>query len=140
MTKKNNTSESNINNDAPKLTESQKRYVNIESGNILVSAAAGSGKTSTLAQRVIHLLRDENYSLKEMIILTFTDLAANEMKERIIKELNKVKNDRIKDELKHIDEAYICTFDSFCSQFVRKYSCYSIFSNDFTMLLEVHDF
>ena len=115
------------------FTKDQLEYINTPIGNTLVSAAAGSGKTTTLAARVIHLLKDEGYSLEQLIILTFTDLAANEMKAKIMNALGKEKDPRIIDELKHIDEAYISTFDSFCNKFIKKYSAYSSFPKDFTI-------
>ena len=106
-------------------TAVQKRIIDEPSSNMLISAGAGSGKTFVLTQRVINLLKNKNYKLKEMIILTFTDLAASEMKSRIIDELSKENKQELEDELKHIDEASIQTFDSFCRAFISKYSCYS---------------
>ena len=113
------------------LTKDQQIIYDSETKNMLISAGAGSGKTFILTQRVIHLLRDKNYRLKDMIILTFTDLAAGEMKSRIIKELKKENKQDLDDELKHIDEASIQTFDSFCHDFVTKYSCFSKFPKVF---------
>ena len=99
--------------------------------NILVSAGAGSGKTTVLTKRVINLLKNVGYKFENMIILTFTDLAAKEMKDRIIEALSSEEDDRLKEELKHIDEAHIQTFDSFCHDFVTKYSCYSKIPSSF---------
>ena len=113
------------------LTTTQQRIVDSPSSNMLISAGAGSGKTFVLTQRVIHLLKDKGYKLKEMIILTFTDLAAQEMKTRIIKELKKESRQETKYELEHIDEASIQTFDSFCRSFITKYSCYSTMPKTF---------
>ena len=117
--------------DKPTLTTTQQRIVDSESTNMLISAGAGSGKTFVLTQRVIHLLKDKGYKLKEMIILTFTDLAAKEMKTRIIKELKEENRQETDDELKHIDEASIQTFDSFCRSFITKYSCFSTIPKTF---------
>ena len=113
------------------LTTTQQKIVDSPSSNMLISAGAGSGKTFVLTQRVIHLLKDKGYKLKEMIILTFTDLAAQEMKTRIIKELKKESRQETKYELEHIDEASIQTFDSFCRSFITKYSCYSTMPKTF---------
>ena len=90
-----------------------------ESGkNILVSAGAGSGKTSVLTARVINLL-ENNVHINELLILTFTNAAAQEMKERI---RNKIReNPSLKDEVAKLDEAFICTFDSFALFLVKKY-------------------
>lgn len=98
-------------------TKQQQKAI-IDSGhNILVSAGAGSGKTQVLTERVIHFVRDKNYKLKDFLILTFTKLAASEMKERIRKALI----DEGLDEFKNVDLADICTFDSFALSIVKKY-------------------
>ena len=85
--------------------------------DILISAGAGSGKTKTLSVRVSRLLKEEGLEPSELLILTFTDNAAHEMKERIIKEL-KGNYDRV-DEMY---SAHIQTFDSFSSYLVKKYA------------------
>ena len=117
------------------LSKEQLEIVNAKTSNIIVDAGAGSGKTTVLKARVIHLLKDEGYHLDEMIILTFTDLAAKEIKDKIISALNEalsLKDDPVlRDELDHIDEAMIETFDSFCHDIVRKYACYSEISPSF---------
>ena len=118
---------SDINN----FTAEQKYIYDAKSENMLISAGAGCGKTFILVERVIHLLRDKGYKLKEMIILTFTELAAKEMKERIMKALKKENKQELSQELKHIDEASIETFDSFCHKFVNKYSCFSTLPKHF---------
>ena len=115
------------------LTPDQQNVVTTESKNILVSAAAGSGKTFVLTRRVMHLLKDEGYSLDNMVILTFTDLAAKEMKDRIIKALKAFDDPRLKEELSHIDEANISTFDSFCHKFLIENIVYSSFSKEFNI-------
>lgn len=105
-------------------TKEQEDVIRAKTSNILVSAAAGSGKTYVLTQRVLHLLTKMQYSLKEMIILTFTNLAAKNMRDKITKELkkNRSTNSELDEELKHVSEASIQTFDSFCEDFVKKYS------------------
>ena len=118
-----------MSNDLSRFNDEQKRVINENTSNIIISAGAGSGKTSVLTERVIHLLKDKNYKLKEMIILTFTDLAAKEMKDRIIEGLKD--EPMLEEELLHIDEAAIQTFDSFCHDFVVKYSAYSKISPSF---------
>ena len=115
------------------LTSDQEKVLSLKSGNILVNAGAGSGKTTVLTKRVIHLLKDEHYSLKEIIVLTFTNLAAKEMKDRIISALEKESDENLKEELAHIDEASIMTFDAFCNKFVKKYSAYSILPLNFNI-------
>ncbi|MCR5741344.1 MAG: UvrD-helicase domain-containing protein [Gammaproteobacteria bacterium] len=116
-----------------RLTDSQKMVIALPSSNILVNAGAGSGKTTVLTRRVIHLLKDLSYSLDDIIVLTFTDLAAKEMKDRIIKNLKNENNDRLKEELSHIDEANIMTFDAFCHKFLVQNSAYSIIPSSFNI-------
>ena len=116
-----------------RLTENQEKVLRIKSQNVLVNAGAGSGKTTVLTKRVIHLLKDEGYSLDDMIVLTFTDLAAKEMKDRIIKALKNEKDKRLQDELSHIDEANILTFDAFCHKMLVKYNAYSLIDSTFSI-------
>ncbi len=98
-----------------------------EKGNILVSAAAGSGKTAVLVERVISMLKDKNspVSADELLIVTFTNAAANEMRSRIEKRLDEecrlCPNDTGLLLQKHLlSNAKICTIDSFCIDFVRE--------------------
>ena len=66
-------------------TDEQLRAVKDKNGNILVSAAAGSGKTAVLVERIIRLITDEKESvdIDRLLVVTFTRAAASEMKERI---------------------------------------------------------
>ena len=70
-----------------KFTPSQQEAIEKKGTNIIVSAGAGSGKTAVLSERVLHFVKDEGYKLDEFLILTFTNLAAKEMKDRIRKKL-----------------------------------------------------
>ena len=67
-----------------------------ESGNILVSAAAGSGKTAVLVERVIYLIKEKGINIDKLLIVTFTNAAAAEMRSRIEK--------RIHEEIQATDE------------------------------------
>ncbi len=88
-------------------------------GNVIVSAGAGSGKTSVLTTRISnHLLSDTK--LDEILILTFTDNAASEMKMRIKKALSE--NENTKNLVPLVDSANISTFDAYFSFLVKKYS------------------
>ena len=70
----------------PKFTEDQQKAIDIESTNILISAGAGSGKTAVLTERVLRKIKEGTH-INELLILTFTNKAALEMKERIRKKL-----------------------------------------------------
>lgn len=109
-----------------KATKQQEKAI-FEKGNILVSAAAGSGKTAVLVERVISILKDKtsNISADELLIVTFTNAAAAEMRSRIEKRLDEeCKKNPLDTGLllqKHLlSNAKICTIDSFCIDLVRE--------------------
>ena len=102
----------------PNWTKEQNDAITTEGTNIIVSAGAGSGKTAVLTARVINKLLN-GIKINELIILTFTNAAAKEMKDRIRKEISKY--DNIKDNLELLDSAYITTFDSYTLSLVKKY-------------------
>ena len=85
--------------------------------NILVSAGAGSGKTAILSERVIRKLKD-GVNVNELLILTFTKAASEEMKDRI---RNKIIDNHLDSQLKLLDSSYITTFDSYALSIVKKY-------------------
>lgn len=92
--------------------------INEEGKNIIVSAGAGSGKTAVLSERVLRKLM-QGVHINELLVLTFTNAAAAEMKERIRKKINS--EESLKEEANLIDGAYITTFDSFSLSIVKKY-------------------
>jgi len=99
-------------------TSDQKLAIESEGENIIVSAGAGSGKTAVLTERVIRKLKS-GVNISRLLVLTFTEAAASEMKERIRKAISK--NEDLKGQLDYIDAAYITTFDSYALSIVRKY-------------------
>lgn len=101
------------------LTDIQKLAVNKKDTNIIVSAGAGSGKTTVLKNRVLRILKS-GITIDKLIILTFTNNAAQEMKDRIRKIIND--NPDVHNNLELIDASYITTFDSFASSLVKKYN------------------
>ena len=101
-----------------KWTPEQEDAIKSETQNILVSAGAGSGKTAVLTQRVISLL-NKKININELLVLTFTNAAAAEMKQRIRKAIKKEPD--LKEQLDLLDSAYITTFDSFALSLVKKY-------------------
>ena len=99
-------------------TKEQLEAINKEGKNIIVSAGAGSGKTAVLTERVIRKLK-EGVHINELLILTFTNAASREMKERI---RNSILNDSsLKGELDLLDSSFITTFDSFTLSVIKKY-------------------
>ena len=103
----------------PKWTDEQLQAINTSGKNIIVSAGAGSGKTAVLTERVITKLK-QGIKINKLLILTFTNAAAAEMKERIRKSITKYPE--LKENLDYLDGAYITTFDSFTLSLVKKYN------------------
>ena len=101
-----------------KWTKEQEEAIIKSGSNIIVSAGAGSGKTAVLSERVINKIQN-GIHVNELLILTFTRAAADEMKDRIRKKIGKIPE--FKDELTLLSSAYITTFDSFALSVVKKY-------------------
>ena len=68
-----------------KWTKEQLQAIEDMGSNILVAAAAGSGKTAVLVERIIHKIINEKMDINKMLVVTFTNAAASEMRERILK-------------------------------------------------------
>lgn len=102
----------------PKWTKEQQEAIEKDGSNIIVSAGAGSGKTAVLSARVLHKLKNGTH-IDELLILTFTRAAAEEMKDRIRDLITK--DPELKRELDALDSSYITTFDSFALSVVKKY-------------------
>ena len=100
-------------------TEEQKRAIEATGSNVIVSAGAGSGKTFVLKSRVQRKVINET-TVDKLIILTFTNAAAQEMKDRIRKVI--LNTPEAKDQLDKVESAYITTFDSFAQSLVKKYN------------------
>ena len=109
-------------------TKDQEKVINVRDRSILVSAAAGSGKTAVLSQRILSRLLDKNNKtdIDRFLVLTFTNAAAAEMKSRIYELIEGYVNDNPHDahmrrQLSLIANAQITTIDSFCMNIVRNY-------------------
>lgn len=98
-------------------TKDQELAINEDGTNIIVSAGAGSGKTAVLSERVLQKVLS-GVHIDELLIMTFTNAAAKEMKERIRK---KLKENNLDEEVSLVDSSYITTFDSFSLSIVKKY-------------------
>ena len=110
-------------------TPNQQRAIDETGTNIIVSAGAGSGKTFVLKERVLKTVKS-GVPVDNLIILTFTNAAALEMKNRIRKILaqNNLKDAEI------VDSAYITTFDSFANSIVKKYNYLLGMPKNFTII------
>lgn len=125
----------------PEWTPEQKNAIEARGGTVLVSAAAGSGKTAVLVERVVERICDAEHpcDITDMLIVTFTRLAAGEMRERIAAELARrsaadPSNRRLARQQVLIDQASIGTIDSFCAALVRENFHALGISSDFTPL------
>ena len=105
-------------------TEEQKAVIAHREGNLLVSAAAGSGKTAVLVEHVLSLILEENASLSSLVLMTFTEAAAEEMKERIKnrleEHLQKGYDKRILREIALLPTANISTIHAFCKRLIEE--------------------
>ena len=99
-------------------TDEQWEAIYEDNKNIIVSAGAGSGKTAVLTERVIRKLKD-GVNVNQLLILTFTKAAAQEMADRIRKKIKKIPE--LKEQLNLLDSSYITTFDSFALSIVKRY-------------------
>lgn len=102
----------------PTWTKEQNDAITKSGTNLIISAGAGSGKTAVLSQRVMKKL-NQGIHINELLILTFTKKAAEEMKNRIRSKIEKQTD--LNHELALLDISYITTFDSFCLSIVKKY-------------------
>ncbi|HPF38318.1 MAG TPA: helicase-exonuclease AddAB subunit AddA [Phycisphaerae bacterium] len=109
-------------------TKDQRRAIETIDCSVLVSAAAGSGKTAVLAERCAYLVTDAPNPCRvdELLVVTFTDAAAAEMRERIAKALRERRrrdpgNSRIRRQLALLDGAQISTIHSFCRNLLNRY-------------------
>ena len=113
---------------AVKWTEAQKKVITLRDRNILVSAAAGSGKTAVLVQRILSKIMDplKPVDIDRLLIMTFTRAAAGEMRERIERGLDQAlaedpDNEHLQRQMTLIHTAQITTIDGFCAYVIRNY-------------------
>ncbi len=100
------------------FTKDQLKAIEHEGTNVLINAGAGSGKTTVLTNRIVNKLK-KGTKVNELLVLTFTEAAAFEMKTRII---NAIKNEEgLEEQLSLIPQSDITTFDSYMIKIVKKY-------------------
>lgn len=114
-------------------TDDQRKVIELRDRNILVSAAAGSGKTAVLVERIIKIITDKEHpmDIDRLLIVTFTNAAAAEMRERIGNALENALKEQPDDEhlqrqLSLLHNAQITTIDSFCLYVIRNHFMRSI--------------
>lgn len=125
----------------PQWTEAQQDAIDARGRNIIVSAAAGSGKTAVLVERVVRIITDENHpvDIDKLLIVTFTNAAAAEMKARISARLEELLRQspgkrQLMRQLTLLPSAKICTIDSFCLNLARENFFTLGISQDFSVL------
>ncbi len=101
-------------------TKEQQAAIDARNDAVLVSAAAGSGKTAVLVERVLSLLK-EGASIDRMLIVTFTRAAAAEMRERIEKALSEQEDAHLRRQAARMNRANISTLHAFCQKFLREH-------------------
>lgn len=109
-------------------TKEQQQVIDLRNRNILVSAAAGSGKTAVLVERIIKIITDKEnpVDIDRLLVVTFTNAAAAEMRERIGDAIEKAlqeqpENEHLQRQLTLIHNAQITTIDSFCLYVIRNH-------------------
>ncbi len=112
------------------FTAEQQMVLDAQRGNILVSAAAGSGKTAVLTERIVRRVRQELVDIDNVLVLTFTDNAATNMRQKIEEKLKKALHDakdestrrRLEHQLARLSLASISTMHAFCLKTLRDYA------------------
>lgn len=107
-----------------KKTKAQEAAIDTEDKNIIVSAAAGSGKTFVLVERIISLMKKYHIDIDQMIIVTFTNKSAIDMKNKIRTRLEEAADDFdpvfLKRQIRLLKTAQIKTLHAFCSDMIRE--------------------
>lgn len=124
-------------------TEEQKQAIEAENGTLLICAAAGSGKTSVLVERIVRkLTRSENaVPPGSLLVVTFTNAAAAEMRARIYKRLGEEtalspQTGALRSLMARLDEMTVCTMDAFCMHLVKEHFSDCGVEPDFGMIEE----
>ena len=107
-----------------KWTKEQEQAIYEKNSNLLVAAAAGSGKTAVLVERIINKAINENIDIDKLLVVTFTNAAASEMRERVLDAIYKKldedpENTKLQRQITLLNMANICTIDSFCLDVVK---------------------
>lgn len=112
-----------------RLTPEQEAIIQAQKGNVLVSAAAGSGKTAVLTERIVRRVVAQELDVQRVLVVTFTDAAARQMRQKIEEKLQDALHYDEEDNLKQylsrqlalLPSASICTIHAFCLQVVQNF-------------------
>jgi len=124
-----------------KWTREQEQAIKARGGNLLVSAAAGSGKTAVVTQRAIDLIINEDIDISRILMITFTDAAAMEMRSRLgsrlLKEINKGNEvKKLSKQLEKLNDSNISTVHAYCISLLRRNYHSADIDPNFTILGE----
>ena len=139
-----------------KFTEEQERVLKVFGKNAIISASAGSGKTSVLIRKISSYIEKHNIDISNILALTYTNAAAGEMKERLTNSLieyienlkeNDEKIEKLTQQIDKISTADVSTFHSFYERIIKKYfyilginPSFEILSNDDSLILRENSF
>ncbi|MBQ7351991.1 MAG: UvrD-helicase domain-containing protein [Clostridia bacterium] len=123
--------------------EEQKVFLESTGSNVLVSASAGSGKTSTMIQKLVKILLEERVPVTSLLVVTYTNAAASEIRLRLYNEISslvsEVDQDKgafLKEQLEKLDNAEIGTLHAICRKLLVKYFYEVEESPDFGLLID----
>ena len=121
------------------LTAQQKAVVDNRGGTLLVSAAAGSGKTRVLVERVLNRIVNEGKNINDFLIITFTNAAASELRSKISAAITEElvshpDKQRLSRQLVLLSLSHISTVHAFCGELIREYGYHLEIPSDFQMI------
>lgn len=127
-------------------TDKQLEAITHSGENILVSAAAGSGKTAVLVERIIRIItnKENPISIDRLLVLTYTEAAASEMKRKIASAINQKleetpNDDRLREQAMKVGSACISTIHSFCSRIISNNAHLTDLPSDFSLINETEN-
>ena len=108
--------------------EQQREAITATEGPVLITAGPGTGKTFTLVQRIVYLIKEKNVRPEEIMVATFTEKAAKELVTRITNELDKI------DVMVNLNDMYVGTFHSICLRFIKEHLEFTRIKKNYRML------
>ena len=112
------------------LKPEQRQAIEARGTSVLVSASAGSGKTFVMIERIVSLICNDGANLSNMLVVTFTNAAAQDMRSKLEERLNELLSDsglsqqlrgHLEEQLVSLSTADVCTFHAFCKKIITKY-------------------